>query len=150
MDTKTCSQCKETLPRSEFHRDNYKGRNAISSRCKRCASVYGRVRYGEARELFMWRNAKGRASRKQLPFDITPDDIIIPEVCPVLGVPFDLSGKRSQYSPSLDRIIPELGYVKGNIMVMCDKANAMKNCATDDELIKFANWVFRTKVETNK
>jgi hypothetical protein len=91
----------------------------------------------------MWRNARNRARRKGLPFNIEVADIIIPDVCPILQIPFDMSGNRSQYSPSLDRIIPDLGYVKGNIMVVCDKANAMKNCATFDELRLFADWVYK-------
>lgn len=37
-------------------------------------------------------------------------------------------------SPSLDRIKPELGYVKGNIRVISFKANSIKNDASIEEL----------------
>ena len=37
-------------------------------------------------------------------------------------------------SPSLDRIIPSLGYVKGNIRVISFRANTLKNNATLSEL----------------
>jgi hypothetical protein len=47
-------------------------------------------------------------------------------------------------SPSLDRIKPELGYVPGNIQVISARANVMKNDATPEELLAFANWVYRT------
>ena len=42
--------------------------------------------------------------------------------------------KDKQKSPSLDRIIPEKGYVKGNIIVVSLKANTMKNNATIEEI----------------
>ena len=36
-------------------------------------------------------------------------------------------------SPSLDRIVPELGYVKGNIRVISNRANHLKSDATLEE-----------------
>jgi hypothetical protein len=48
-----------------------------------------------------------------------------------------------QTSPSLDKIDPEKGYVKGNVMWMSQLANAMKNNATKEELKQFANWVLK-------
>ena len=44
-------------------------------------------------------------------------------------------------SPSIDRLIPELGYIKGNVNVISLRANIIKNNATKDELIKIANWM---------
>lgn len=92
--------------------------------------------------LFMWRNAKARAKRKSLEFDITFEDISIPETCPILGIPLIAAeGTQTDNSPSLDRIIPELGYVKGNIRVISNLANTMKNSASVEHLIKFAKWI---------
>ena len=97
------------------------------------------------REWFMWSSARCRSKSKGLPFDIEISDICIPDICPVLGIPI----KRDNIavkddSPSLDRIIPELGYVKGNIQVMSQKANTMKSNATPEELRTFARWVLTT------
>ncbi len=92
---------------------------------------------------YMLRRAKERASKKQIPFDLTIDDIQIPKFCPILGLELSVSernGDKSK-SPSLDRIIPELGYVRDNIQVISNLANTMKNCATKDQLNKFAIWV---------
>lgn len=36
--------------------------------------------------------------------------------------------------PSLDKIIPKLGYVKGNVWVVSNKANRIKSNATIEEL----------------
>ena len=79
---------------------------------------------------------------KELPFDITIEDFIMPDRCPALGLTlnyeFKNSGKFAPNSPSLDRRIPELGYVKGNVQVISAKANWIKSNATPDELMKVA------------
>ena len=90
-------------------------------------------------------SAKKRAKVKNLLFDIVYTDVVVPDNCPVLGVPLVIkqAGDKThgRYSPSLDRIIPSLGYVKGNIQVISHLANAMKQDATAEELLKFAEWV---------
>jgi hypothetical protein len=47
-------------------------------------------------------------------------------------------------SPSLDKIIPSRGYVKGNVMVVSSKANLMKSDASVTELRDFSRWVRAT------
>lgn len=90
----------------------------------------------------MVRDAKRRAMRDNLPFDLTVDDITIPKKCPVLGVRFDLEGPRtSADSPTLDRIKPHLGYVKSNVIVICSKANRAKSDLNSSELRKLAAFV---------
>ena len=74
-----------------------------------------------------------------MPCTIRASDITIPATCPVLGIPIHvapLQGKRapSAGSPSLDRLIPEDGYVPGNIRVISHRANMLKNNATIAEL----------------
>jgi hypothetical protein len=88
--------------------------------------------------------AKRRAADKGLPFNITSDDIVVPTHCPYLGIPLVNSRKRGDSRrdiASLDRIVPELGYVKGNIEVISWLANTMKNNATPELLVKFAKVV---------
>ena len=46
---------------------------------------------------------------------------------------------------SLDRIIPELGYVPGNVQVISQLANAMKWDSTREERLTFANWVLSSE-----
>lgn len=86
----------------------------------------------------MWAGAKGRASKAGLEFNIDKEDIIIPDICPVLKTPFE---RNTYYTMSLDRIDSSKGYIKGNIQVLSFKANAMKNSASKEELIKFAEWI---------
>lgn len=69
----------------------------------------------------MVRNARHSAKKYGVPFNLTASDITIPEVCPVTGIPLmPTLGKRGggPQSPSLVRIMPELGYVAGNVQVV--------------------------------
>ena len=92
-------------------------------------------------EKYLLHGAKQRAKKSGLPFDITYKDIVIPEFCPYLGIKLVPFSEWS--SPSLDKIIPTLGYVKGNIQVISTKANTMKNNATQEELICFAKAILK-------
>lgn len=88
-----------------------------------------------------WASALERARKAGIPFDITVEDIVIPEHCPVLGIPLQTNeGLARDNSPSLDKIVPERGYVKGNIIVISNRANRIKYDATVDELQKVANY----------
>ena len=79
-------------------------------------------------------SAKTRASLKNLPFDLTAEDLELPEVCPVLGIRLSWGSVISNETPSIDRVIPELGYVKGNCNIISMKANRLKNNASKEEL----------------
>lgn len=89
-------------------------------------------------EYMMWYAAKCRAKLKSLPFDITPDDIKIPQTCPILGIPITQSnnGHFNHNSPSIDRIHSNKGYTKDNILVISFRANSIKKDATVEELRK--------------
>jgi len=93
-------------------------------------------------EQTMWLSAKVRAKKKHVPFNIELSDVIIPAFCPLLGIPIRKSKKSlSPNSPSLDRIIPALGYVKGNVRVISHKANTAKSNLTIEEMeTLLTNW----------
>lgn len=80
---------------------------------------------------------RNRAKRKGLEFNITLDDLgDIPEVCPLLGIPLKVNTGSGLHpdSPSVDRIIPEKGYIKGNVRIISTRANHLKSNATVEEL----------------
>lgn len=80
-------------------------------------------------------SARVRATKKKIPFKVSPEDIQIPKVCPLLGIPIVRGiGKMHAASPSLDRKDPTLGYVPGNVWVISYRANAIKQNATVEEL----------------
>lgn len=110
-------------------------------RARSCGCVKGRLSHGLCGTLAyrMWCSAKShvrRAGKQQaIPFNLLPEDIHIPGTCPLLGIPLQVSKKiHSPNSPSLDRIIPADGYVKGNVQVISHRANAIKNDASLAEL----------------
>ena len=99
----------------------------------------------------MLHNAKLRAERKGLAFDLTSEDIIIPEKCPILEVPLVIGTYNNyEYSPSIDRIDNTKGYVKGNIQIISKKANSMKNSATLEELKMFCKNVLRYSLNSRE
>lgn len=90
----------------------------------------------DTQEYCMWHHCKRRAKSKGIPFDISVTDVVIPDTCPLLGIPIvrDL-GYVSHNTPSIDRIKPELGYVLGNIIVISHRANRIKNDASPEEIL---------------
>lgn len=80
---------------------------------------------------------KHSALKAGVPFDLKPEDIIIPDVCPIMKVPFE---PNTRYAATVDRIIPELGYVKGNIWIISKIANQMKSDSTPEERMKFSEY----------
>lgn len=94
-------------------------------------------------------SAKKNAKRCGVPFDLDLQFLreIAPDKCPVFDMDLDWGGwgKKNQLasenSPSLDRIIPEKGYVKENVVWVSWKANRIKNNATYEDLITLANWL---------
>jgi hypothetical protein len=91
----------------------------------------------------MLRGCKHRAKLLNLPFDLSLSDIVVPKRCPVLGIPLIVNTgglKRGPNTPSVDRIKPERGYVKDNIVVISWRANRIKSDATVAELQKLAKF----------
>ncbi len=80
---------------------------------------------------------KNRAKRNGIPFDLCVEDLNIPQYCPYLGIPIIKDGPRKNW-PSVDRIIPALGYVASNVEIISYQANKMKNDASPEELKAFA------------
>jgi hypothetical protein len=91
---------------------------------------------------------QSKCRTKNIPYNLTKEyiDAITPTHCPVLG--YELvrnKGKVAYNSISIDRIIPSKGYTIGNVQVISNKANSMKQDATPEELLMFANWILNTK-----
>lgn len=151
---KTCGTCKIEKPISEFHKKSA-APDGLSYTCKQCASARTRRLYQENKEAkqkyaydkrrgdregIMLTQAKIRARSLSLPFNIEREDIIIPECCPVFPE-LTLTVGAGDASPSLDKLIPNLGYVKGNIYVISQRANRIKNDSTVQELQALLHWV---------
>lgn len=93
----------------------------------------------------MWTSAKFRARRDKIPFNLQLEDMpSIPKKCPILGIPIISGlGKTISNSPSLDKIIPIRGYVKGNVSIISSRANLLKNSMTAKELNSILKYIKR-------
>ena len=158
---KKCTRCNQIKPIDEFVYS--KKENRYKSRCKKCRhEVYleqkkrnletAKKYYDDNKKTILEklkhkrennlekeliRSAKRRAKNKNLEFNIDDSDVIIPERCPVLGIKLEKgNGKVHKNSPTIDRINPNKGYVKGNVIVVSQRANTIKTNATIEEIFK--------------
>jgi hypothetical protein len=96
--------------------------------------AWGKQNRKENPRRWMIMRAKCRAKKKGIDFDIVAEDIVIPTHCPILNIPLIVGGDSKSNSPSLDRIDVNKGYIKGNIRVISNKANACKSDLTLEEI----------------
>jgi hypothetical protein len=75
---------------------------------------------------------KSRCNQRGILFNIKYEDIIWPEFCPILHIPLDRSDR--DHAPSMDRLYPEFGYTEGNVFVISNRANRMKQDCTIQDL----------------
>ena len=84
---------------------------------------------------------KGKAKRNGIAFDLLPSDIEFPKVCPVLGFPMNYEDVGSDGYPHLDRIVPSVGYVSGNVCIISSRANRIKQDGTAQEHLLIADYI---------
>lgn len=148
----TCKACASARARAWFlanrarHADNnHRWYERNKEQVLQKTNLYSKQRRADDPKTYLVNAAKRRASKRGIPFDLTPADIEIPERCPVLGIPMlpssSGSGRACDSSPSLDRIIPSLGYVRGNVEVISWRANRLKGDGTLDEVERIAHWL---------
>lgn len=123
-----CIEC------SKKHLKPYRERNA--TKIKEARQVWDSNNPVKA----MLQRARRRAKNLGLKFNLTPEDLVIPEVCPILGMPLIRGVLDRDSSPSLERIDNNIGYIKGNVIVISFKANRIKNNATISELRKVVDF----------
>jgi hypothetical protein len=149
-----CSKCKQELLVENFYilkkRSDNKGKKDIlgnhrSSRCRECQrQSYLKI----DQRLKLYYAAKGRATQRGVKFSITPEDIEIPEFCPVLGLKLipkigggPLSSRINPDAPTIDRIDNNRGYEPGNIKVISLRANVLKSNGTVPEFENVINYM---------
>ena len=153
--SKWCIQCKRKYEKEYKEKNQEKIKQSYELRKKQYNDAKKEVYHNnetESREKLkkwyrnntrnrLYSSAKRRAKVKNLDFNIEKDDITIPDKCPILDINLVVGDEYAHdNSPSLDRIIPEKGYVKGNVIVISHKANSIKNNATIADLEKVFNF----------
>jgi exonuclease VII large subunit len=105
----------------------------------------------ENKEARLCIDIKSRIKNKNISFNL--DEEYVKEIwpkddkCPALNIEFKRGeGMQIDASPSIDRIIPELGYVKGNVQIICMLANRIKSNATPKQVMSVAKY-FKKIVE---
>lgn len=167
--SKICTSCGEEKD-IELYGIDKTCRNGIKNICKTCIAKYKQKikdRANEQRrnvsqerrnernrltrewlksnvEKAILKQCKARSVRKGIEFNIELEDIIIPEYCPLLEEKLEPGTKEDYYfSPSVDRLDSSKGYIKGNIRIISMLANTMKNCATEEQLLKFSKNIIK-------
>tara|TARA_R100000008_G_scaffold43143_1_gene24943 strand:- start:37 stop:618 length:582 start_codon:yes stop_codon:yes gene_type:complete len=165
---RVCSICKKHKPLSEFYNDKT-SKHGLQYKCKSCKKEYHDnlcpfykwflpkrvpaqkrgieftiepedipgVKIREVITKSRSNNGYGSFSRIWKSWEA----VEYPKVCPVFGMELDwgMNGRQPN-SPSLDRIDPTKGYVKGNVMLISDLANSMKQNATPEQLKQFSRY----------
>lgn len=92
--------------------------------------------------------ARDRAKKAGVPFTLTKDTLPpLTTHCPVFGFEFSRGGFSNDRSPTLDRIVPELGYVPDNVVLVSDLANRMKSTGTVAQMYAVADFYYRLHQE---
>lgn len=156
--TKVCTKC-GTEKDIKFFYPQKSGKFRVKSWCKTCCSGYTKERrsdpeikhrhaednskfYKDNLPSVMLTKARQRAREEGFPCTISKEDVIIPEFCPILEIKLEKgNGKKHDFSPSLDRVNTERGYIPGNIAVMSLRANRIKSTGTAEEHRKIAYWM---------
>jgi len=139
-----CHECLRIRARKRYAKDIEKSREKERTRARLKRGPqrreYEKRYYHENPERYMLRSAKLRAKKHNIACTITEKDIVTPKTCPLLGLELKRgTGKQQPNSPSLDRIVPALGYIPGNVWVISHRANELKRDASASELQTLAN-----------
>lgn len=114
-------------------------RDPMKRRARQCKTKKDKARRDPQYAVFM--SARRRAREQSIEFNLEVKDIVIPKRCPVLGVKLKIRSGNRNRAPTLDRIIPSLGYVKGNVAVISWRANRIKNDASLEEILALGQWL---------
>ena len=96
----------------------------------------------------MVRRAKVRAKKKDIPFTLDWEQLIplAKDKCPYFTeIKLDWGNKEkgiTESSPTLDRIIPEKGYVIDNVEIISSKANNIKSIGVSEDLYRVADRLY--------
>lgn len=153
MTLKICSKCGEEKDLEREYSRNRKSAGGRHSQCKDCRREYVRVTasavkeyrntwYRENYKHIILKGARRRAIQRGIPFALTEDDIEIPAYCPVCARELRIAADKARSnSLSLDKWEPSLGYVPGNVWIICNRCNTRKRDMSPVELLAFAHQV---------
>ena len=136
---KACTKCgikKEYT--EEFFSKREHGK--LRADCRTCYNKYYRDNNHRYLKASMVYDAKERAKKKNMDFNLVKKDIHFPEVCPVFNIKLEHGRKDWKNSPTIDRIDNTKGYLIDNCIVVSCLANTIKNSATPKQILKVGNF----------
>lgn len=146
-----CKECtrKKTRARRKEDPEKYraKEREAYYRNHEKSIKELSKRYYKRKKEdyfLYYIYNKKGYCRKNNLIWDLDKEYLasIWTDVCPVFGVPLvKRTEEFSDNTAELDRIVPSLGYIKGNVRWISRRANRLKSDATIDELKKIIKYM---------
>ena len=85
---------------------------------------------------FFIQNKKKLVIRAGIDWDLDEEYLksLFTGVCPVFNCQIHLGGAKDEYKAELDRLVPSLGYVKGNVRWISRRANRIKSDASIEEI----------------
>ena len=107
---------------------------------------YKRARKNKNPSWGLYLSTKNNARVAGLPHTITPEDIVIPERCPILDIPLEPGGASRKNWPSVDRLDPSKGYVPDNISVISYHANRCKSDMSFADIERMFNYIKNNKL----
>ncbi len=127
------------MTRSEFGASKRK-RDALASKTRIYQKHYDNDVSKAKSEFFSRKKQNAKSGKWE--FSITREDVIWNDVCPIFGIKIDwFATKRTDNSPSFDRINPKLGYIPGNVAIISWRANRIKNDGTAEEHRQIAEFM---------
>lgn len=157
---KICFSCREMLDlKSNFRlREKKTGRGKgkfYNSVCRKCeqqlVDSYRETDLGIAAEIV--RRVKYVAKKKKLPFDLDREWVLEKLnsnnwTCELTGLPITKQKDDKQFnlnSLSIDKIVPQNGYVKSNVRFIINQVNLFKSVGTDEQMYALAEALIRNK-----
>ena len=167
MTTKYCAKCKTTKDIEDFQVRSA-SKDGRHSWCSLCYNAYRRERnynnmyrpdnYAKTRRSWdahrktirgraqvLLRSAKRRADQIDLDFDLDLDWVmerLTPMICEASGLRLSMEvpehTRNGRFSPSLDRIIPRLGYTKENTQLVSMIYNQAKADSSHEDVLELA------------
>jgi len=123
----------------------------LDQSCRQCSRSAAKRRRQENPKFNAPRVAlasvRKRCKEKGIDYDLDLEFIrsIIPNRCPILGIELTYDDHIDK-SPSIDRLDPNKGYVKGNVSIISNRANRLKNNGTAEEHKLIYEWMIKQQL----
>ncbi len=146
------------------HRDCITCKNITNRNFKEKNPGYNKVWYSNNKDIaaesqrrwarnnpikYFLRSARTSAKTRNIVFDLSDEFIktlLIPKFCPSCGKEMVVLPENRFDSPSFDRILNNLGYIDGNIIIVCWRCNRDKS----DHYLEYFKFWYELILETKE